>query len=111
MFGQPVVQLDPGTVGHPEIGDYNLVAARSRMPQFSEGGFPILRLIGFPASAAEIAGKSRPDRRLIIDDQSPPRDRDRSKAAGIGKDHEAWLKPRLMEDQGEPRGVNSSFFV
>ena len=96
MFGQPVVQLNPGTVRHAQIGDHNLVAARSSAAQFPERGFPIFRLVGFPTAAAKIAGKRRPDRRLIVDDQGPACARDRSKTVGIGKDHQAWLKPRLM---------------
>jgi hypothetical protein len=96
VFGQPIVQLNSGAVWHAEIGDHDLVSARSRAPQLPERGSPIFRLVGFPSPAAEIAGERASDRRLVVDDQRPPPARYRSEAAGIGKDHEAWLKPRLM---------------
>ena len=98
MFGQPVVQLHPRAMGHAEVGDHDLVSARSRAPQLPERGSPVLCLIGFPSPAAEIPRERRSDRRLIVDNQRPPRatSRYRSECAGIGKDHKAWVKPRLM---------------
>lgn len=85
VFGQPIVQLNPGTVRHAEIGDHDLVSAGSSASQLPERGSPIFRLIRVPSLPAEIAGDSGSDRRLVVDDQGPPRARDRSEAVGIGK--------------------------
>jgi hypothetical protein len=89
VFSQPIVQLNSRAMRHPKVGHHNLVSAGSRTPQLPERASPVLCLVGFPSPPAEIAGERRSDRRLVVDDQRPPRatSRRRSEGAGIGKDH------------------------
>ena len=72
MLRQPIVQLDSGAMGHAQVGDHHLVPLGSGTPELPQRNSAVLRLIRVPSSTAEIASQSRPNRRLIIDDQHAP---------------------------------------
>lgn len=72
MLRQPIVQLNPGTMGHAQVGDHHLIPLRSGLPELPQRYAAILRLVRVPPSAAKIAGQSRSNRRFIVDDQHAP---------------------------------------
>lgn len=72
MLRQPVVQLNPGAMGHTQIGDDHLVSLGRGMPELAQCNATVLRLVRVPSSAAEIASQSSPNRRLIVDHQHAP---------------------------------------
>jgi hypothetical protein len=59
-------------MGHPKIGDHDLIPTGSGPAQLSERDAPILGFIGVPTPKAQIARQGCPNGRLVVDDQCAP---------------------------------------